>query len=222
MKNITKYLLVSLSLAFIVSSCGVQKRLHNPGFHVQLNKNYKSDKSSEDIVKVDKTVKTSASKSALATLPEVEQEVVNPKATMSSKELTSSNEVVVEYTENVSDMATNDESMSFHAAATSKRSFTQSNHSVVNQSVSQPVNVETQGLAVENTSTSGAGGGGASGATLVLLVILCLFPLINLIPVYITDGGITLNFWVTLLLNLTFIGAVIFSLLVVLGVVSLA
>ncbi len=65
--------------------------------------------------------------------------------------------------------------------------------------------------------------GGGSDTNLILMVILCLFPIICLIAVYLHDSkAITLNFWITLLLHLTIIGYVIFSLLVVLDVVNLA
>ncbi len=64
---------------------------------------------------------------------------------------------------------------------------------------------------------------GGSDANLIVLIILCFLWWLNLIAVYIHDGkSITLNFWITLLLDLTFIGGVIFSLLVVLDVVNLA
>jgi len=59
-------------------------------------------------------------------------------------------------------------------------------------------------------------------AMFIVLVILCFFWWLNLISVYIHDKHqVTTNFWVTLLLNLTFIGGIIFSLLVVLDVVDL-
>lgn len=57
----------------------------------------------------------------------------------------------------------------------------------------------------------------------ILLVILSIFPILALIAIYIKDGKkITLNFWVDLLLHFTIIGYVIFALLVVLDIVSLA
>jgi hypothetical protein len=59
-------------------------------------------------------------------------------------------------------------------------------------------------------------------AMFIVLVILCFFWWLNLISVYIHDGKkVTTNFWVTLLLNFTFIGGIIFALLVVLDVVDL-
>lgn len=60
-----------------------------------------------------------------------------------------------------------------------------------------------------------------SKVMLVLMVILCLFPFINLIPVYLHDNDLTANFWVTLLLDFLLIVGVIFALLVVLDVVDL-
>lgn len=57
---------------------------------------------------------------------------------------------------------------------------------------------------------------------IVLLVILALFPILCLIAVYLHDSGITLNFWITLLLHLTIIGAMIFAVLVVLDIVDVS
>ncbi len=57
----------------------------------------------------------------------------------------------------------------------------------------------------------------------ILLVILSLFPILALVAVYIKDGKkVTTNFWVDLILHITFIGYAIFALLVVLDIFSLA
>ncbi|MFL5751790.1 MAG: hypothetical protein ACJ76F_00165 [Bacteroidia bacterium] len=62
-----------------------------------------------------------------------------------------------------------------------------------------------------------------SDLNIVIMIILCFFPFICLIPVYLHDGKkVTLNFWLTLLLHLTFIGYIIYSILVVLDVVDLS
>jgi len=65
---------------------------------------------------------------------------------------------------------------------------------------------------------------GDSDTNLIVLVILCLFPFINLIAIYLKDSkSITLNFWITLILDfLFFLPGIIFALLVVLDVVNLA
>ncbi len=59
-------------------------------------------------------------------------------------------------------------------------------------------------------------------ANIVVMVILALFPLLCLIAVYLHDGGVTRNFWITLILHLTIVGAMIYALLVVLDVVDFA
>lgn len=65
--------------------------------------------------------------------------------------------------------------------------------------------------------------GSSSDNNLIIQIILCFLWWFNLLAVYLHDGKkITLNFWITLLLDFTFIGGVIFSLLVVLDVVNLA
>jgi uncharacterized membrane protein YqaE (UPF0057 family) len=64
---------------------------------------------------------------------------------------------------------------------------------------------------------------GDTDATKIIMIILCLFPFINLIPVFLHDkSAITMNFWITLLLDcLFFLPGIIFSLLVVLDIVNL-
>ncbi|MCE3228990.1 MAG: hypothetical protein K0S32_3541 [Bacteroidetes bacterium] len=57
----------------------------------------------------------------------------------------------------------------------------------------------------------------------IIMIILCFFPFINLISVYLKDDkDVTLNFWITLILDiLFFLPGIIFALLVVLDVVNL-
>ncbi len=58
---------------------------------------------------------------------------------------------------------------------------------------------------------------------LIVEIIFCFIPILSLIAMYLKDGkSITLNFWVDLILYITFIGWIIFGLLVVLDVVNLA
>lgn len=212
MKNLRKHLLITLSFAFLISSCTVQKRLHNPGYHVQLNKSHKIGKTIDNTLKVDEEIALTQTNSTVTILPELNQEFKETVATESSNEMTANYEV------NQSDIASNDESISFQTVSSPKSNWIQEKHTSANQ----PEKVNSEELTNVNKKSNAANASAAGGVALLVLVILCLFPLINLIPVYITDGGITLNFWVTLILNLTYIGAVIFSLLVVLGIVSLA
>lgn len=63
----------------------------------------------------------------------------------------------------------------------------------------------------------------ADDTNTILLVILCLFWFLNLIAVYLKQGKkITKDFWITLILDITFILGVIYSILVVLDVLSFA
>lgn len=63
----------------------------------------------------------------------------------------------------------------------------------------------------------------ADDTNTILLVILCLFPFINLIAVYLKQGKkITNDFWITLILDFTLVLGVIYSILVVLDVMSFA
>lgn len=56
----------------------------------------------------------------------------------------------------------------------------------------------------------------------ILYLIMAFFPILCLIAVYLYDGQeLTTNFWVDLILHLTIIGAMVFAVLVVLGIVSL-
>lgn len=63
----------------------------------------------------------------------------------------------------------------------------------------------------------------ADDTNTILLVILCILWWLNLIAVYLKDGRkVTTNFWITLILNFTYIGGVIFAILVVLDIINLA
>ena len=62
-----------------------------------------------------------------------------------------------------------------------------------------------------------------SDENFIIMVILCLVSFINLIPVFLHDSkNLTLNFWVTLILDcLFFLPGIIFALLVVLDILDL-
>lgn len=81
---------------------------------------------------------------------------------------------------------------------------------------------EIKSLKVEHTKTTVKSNLRKGDSNLIVMVILSLFPILCLIAVYMHDSGITLNFWIDLLLHLTLIGEIIFALLVVLDVIDLA
>ncbi|MCC6373107.1 MAG: hypothetical protein IT236_19035 [Bacteroidia bacterium] len=63
---------------------------------------------------------------------------------------------------------------------------------------------------------------GTSRWGMVLQIFLCLFPLLCLLAVILHDSKkVTVNFWVTLVLHLTLLGYIIFSLLVVTNAIDL-
>ena len=102
-----------------------------------------------------------------------------------------------------------------HAATTESKPLTASAKKTITQVVKviKPVGV----------STASQPGKGSPDNNLIILIILCFLWWLNLIAVYLHDGKkITLNFWITLLLDFTLIGGIIFSLLVVLDIINLA
>ena len=95
-----------------------------------------------------------------------------------------------------------------------KLTITASAKQIKGKQVFKPVAVKKMQLPVNAKSNS--------DTNLIVLVILCFLWWLNLIAVYIHDGkNITLNFWITLLLDFTIFGGIIFSLLVILDVVDL-
>lgn len=100
-----------------------------------------------------------------------------------------------------------------HIANTGNNAVASTNHTQDSQLQIKPLNIEA------NKANSAKKGGDGN---LVLMIILALFPILCLIAVYMHDGKVTVNFWVDLLLHLTFIGEIIYALLVVLDVVDLS
>jgi cation transport ATPase len=98
------------------------------------------------------------------------------------------------------------------------------NHSQIKTSSSEQLQSEkVVNTAQKKNSRKQRAGGDKDMIYLALMVILCIIPFICLIPVYLHDDkDVTMNFWITLLLHLTVIGYIVFSILVVFDVVDLA
>jgi uncharacterized membrane protein YqaE (UPF0057 family) len=78
-------------------------------------------------------------------------------------------------------------------------------------------------IKIDNEAMNAAKSGKGSDTNIVLLVILCILGPLNLIAVYLHDGKITTNFWLTLLLDvLFFLPGFIFAFLVIFDVVDLS
>ena len=90
---------------------------------------------------------------------------------------------------------------------------------------SQPLitsSIPVKNLDNKQLATRSAAKGGGDTNT-ILLVILCLFWFLNLVAVYLHQGkSITTDFWITLILDLLIIFGIIYSILVVLDVLSFA
>lgn len=213
MKKISKMTALFALSVVILASCTVQKRLHNPGFHVQFDKKFKNEKF--NVAK-----KTSEKNTVIAVENNTNQTFENNQVEV-LKELVAENELAnITIVETANDLATVENTVVAPTQKTAKKAIVSTQKTATPNVAKKQTSVAK--LLTKTTTNSSSGSGAASGGLLVLFVILCLFPFINLIPVYLTDGGLTLNFWVTLILDI--LGAlpgIIFALLVVLGVVSL-
>lgn len=196
------------SLVLILASCtgshGMMKRKYTKGYYVSNTKKSKAPKS----VDVKKTL-----------TPDVKEFVTQQEI--------KSNTVAVEKQPGETNMQVPDRSFnkatSQSATSTKNEPGAKALANASNKEVKKQINFKQLVLTnkaknklIEHNNAAN------SDAKFIVMIILCLFPFINLIPVYIHDNGITLNFWVDLILCLTLIGSVIFSLLVVLDVVNLA
>jgi hypothetical protein len=197
-----KNFITILSIATIIlSSCTSQKnglaikRKYNKGYYIAHN-----HKKSNEAVKqtnTDKAVVIVEDKnSVVAELPAVKT-IIN----------TNVDEIKVE------NIPTKINEVKHNTILTDSKIVTASSGSAQIKPVHKVVSVQKK----ESKSSSD------SDSQLILLVILSIFPFLALLAMYLKDGKqITLNFWVDLILHLTFIGYIIFALLVVFDIVNLA
>lgn len=225
MKNAIQLLFLSIFSMVLVSSCTIQKRLHTGGYNVTWNQNWKKQKNISQ--QQDKYVAAPIEKEVAENFKEnSHSEIVN--TTFNTSKTNTVETVNIAHVESTrkstpikNDIATTSNQLTntksdIHTAKTYK----QIKNDMQDMKVSAQSNKKVD---LNRNNSSSSAGGTFSGGMLVLMIILCLFPLINLIPVWMHDGkSITLNFWITLVLALILIGSVIFSLLVVLDVVDLA
>jgi uncharacterized membrane protein YqaE (UPF0057 family) len=198
-------LLAALGLVFFVSSCkntmDLTKRRYTKGYH--LEKHTAPSAPQEGIATQHKKEKVTEMEPIAQTLP-----VQQPESREVSGHLQQNpvlNGVQAAETKNaVVSIARKVEKISNTTTASQKVSLQQGSK------VQKKGNVPARG--------------GDSDVALVLLVILCLFPFINLIPVFIHDGhSATGNFWLTLILDiLFFLPGIIWALLVVLDVADIS
>jgi uncharacterized membrane protein YqaE (UPF0057 family) len=218
MRKIIQIVTLAIVGIALVSSCTVEKRLHTRGMSISWNSNWKKQQT--------KVEKEQLEAPIYAQNQDVIQENTTLDQPILNKEVVASQNELHIATESTQEIAKSEDVASVANELPTKKSSTWStskNHQAATSNVLKSPKTFAKIQAKETTNrVNGGGGGKASGGLLVLYIILCLFPFINLIPVYLTDGSVTLNFWVTLILDI--LGAlpgIIFALLVVLGVVSL-
>lgn len=198
-------LLLCVAGLILLSSCagtGIMKRRYTKGYYVSHNKTVAEPEKRQQVKTAD---------------------IANQQNTTPAKALTvSETQTIAEPTR----IAIGKSATNSHEIKTTQRAIApvkNQQHLFASASQKTPEVTQTEIRPLQlNTSNSGKGSSDSSKVELVLMVILCLFPFINLIPVYLHDNAITLNFWITLILDFTYIGGVIFALLVVLDVVNLA
>ena len=194
MKNIIALLAI---VGIVFSSCNgkytIAKRKYTKGFYVSKSGNSTTKPS----VTESKTVKVNAPVEKVETVVVVKAEEnkidITPLKTLAAKSIEQSPSIKTP-------------AQSPAVASTSNNNYTKINEI-------KPIEIDK---IKANTSKKG------SDSNLILMIILCFLWFLNLIAIYMHDGGITLNFWITLLLDFTVIGGVIFSLLVVLDVIDLS
>lgn len=195
-KKIILPILAILILGSCANKFSLVKRKYNKGYYLDLSKNAVSKKSeTEKIATLTPKKIESVSQNNPSTAVEIKSSPIKTLPIMASLATVESKKHTVQpITAN-------------HLTASGKKQPTKSNISI------KPLVLKS------NDSKSGKG----SDTNLLILIILSLFPILCLIAIYLHDGKkITLNFWIDLLLHLTFILEIVFAILVVLDIINLA
>lgn len=200
MKNLFTCLFI---VALVGSSCsskiGIAKRKYGKGYYVSVSHKPKSPVASSHTQKPAVRLQNEAVATVIVPAP------VKTEQNQVSKEVAAPN-VLKHSAQN----ALNNTNQREPKALTANAGKSYSNASKLNIKTLQNLSVISKSNKADDTNT-------------ILLVILCLFWFLNLIAVYLHQGKkITNDFWITLILDITFILGVIYSILVVLDVLSFA
>ncbi len=210
----TTFKLVGLAIIIVLSSCGssnmvVLKRKYNTGYYVDFNNKSKNTSAIA-------SVKQQENKSIISEPKETSEivETGTPEANQQNVDypVTASNDksiyIASSYKAKAIELAKPIivPSKELNLASANKSKFSIKKALKINHAVKKSVSKR-------NTDD-----------LFILEVILCFFPFINLIAIYLKDGKqITANFWIDLILDLLFFfPGIIFALLVVLDIISLA
>lgn len=216
MKNKIYLVAIAMFSLAIVSSCSMEKRLHNTGYHITWNQNWKNQNkqlSEKQLTETNSTIEVANTPVQSTNLGQSTHSNTNSTKTNASLITASIPNEKTTIDVQKQEVATTDNQAHFEKKVQEKVNYSTAKNNI------QQMKAATQ----KNNQTSNAGGSGSfSGGMLVLMVILCLLPPLNLIPVYLHDGSLTMNFWLTLILDVLFVlPGIIFSLLVIFDVVSL-
>lgn len=205
-KNLTmKKLVLFLAIVGIaLSSCNgkytIAKRKYNKGFYVSRSSSNKSN--DQQIADKKRNIQADLSQT----------EIVKSTTEKTDKELIDqvklNDEILIS-----SSSKSDPKIFSNHTNETIALASIQSNHVPMHVNFKK---IEISNSKIEHSSKKD------SDSDKIIQIILALFPILCLIAVYLHDGkSIKLNFWIDLLLHLTFIGEIIFALLVVLDIIDL-
>lgn len=209
-------LLLSMAALVLLASCstkiGLVKRKYNKGFYVSVTKKHPDAAHPVEA----KVVKTSVAKVHAAKKESAPAQVIT------------NNENKITSTENQNVVANNQQGKNTAVVAkveTKNAALENKSAKSEPQLLASAKKTETPAkfskiktLSNQLLNSKKAGG---SDTQKILWVLLCLLWFFGLIAVYLHDGGIKLNFWIALLLYLTYLGGVIFSILVVLDIINL-
>ena len=205
MKNL---ILLPLVAVLFLSSCssklGIAKRKYTKGYYVSVTKGLSSDKKSTKKRDVVSSTKQKLGES------ELKNEVFVPS--VSVRESKSPNTFLAAPV-----FAKTNATVPLQTRAKTSISASVVKHMDVIKASFKPL------TDLKNSKVASDKSGASADTNTILLVILCLFWWLNLIAVYLHQGKkITNDFWITLILDLTIVLGIVYSILVVLDLLTFA
>lgn len=192
MRNLIKWQIIALVGMFVVSSCAtsndvvsghlISKRKYNKGFHLNLNKSYKTTKSFEQEEELE----------TAAYFPEESVEETKQNVLSTSSSIATIEENILLQTSSSSDFS-----------ADSPKEDVAVNKTVISEEQTKPISQKTKKIIkfVEKTKQKQSSSkGGDSDVKLILLVILAFF--ISPLAMYLADGQTDIWFILDLILYL--------------------
>jgi len=209
-KNMKKVIGIFLLIAVVLTSCNsgknavVMKHHYTKGFYIAGKSKHHKTKKADDLA-TNKKNETTQSHYAPTLQP-----IENNKTTETNIENSTASSVV-----------SSPEKIVAEKKSSSKKSEKEFKTTVLNKTYSNIKSIAS--TSKSETKHAFSKKGKSLSSDQIVQLILALFPILCLIAVYLKDGGkITNNFWITLVLHLTFYLECIFAVLVVLDIINLA